>query len=45
MTGVDPDGIYLALGDLVARMPFAERVTNGHALRKTLADLAAKARA
>jgi putative heme iron utilization protein len=45
MTGVDPDGIDLALGDLVARMPFAERVTNGHALRKTLADLAAKARA
>lgn len=45
VTGVDPDGIDLALGDRVARMPFAERVTTGQALRKALADLAAKARA
>jgi putative heme iron utilization protein len=45
VTGVDPDGIDLALGDRVARMPFAERVTTGHALRKALADLATKARA
>jgi heme iron utilization protein len=45
VTGVDPDGIDLALGDLVVRLPFAERVTNGHALRKALADLAGKARA
>jgi putative heme iron utilization protein len=45
MTGVDPDGIDLAHGDLVARLPFAERVTNGHALRKALADFAGRARA
>jgi putative heme iron utilization protein len=44
VTGVDPDGIDLALGDRVARMQFAERMTTGHALRKALADLAAKAR-
>lgn len=45
VTGIDPDGIDLALGDRVARMPFAQRVTAGDALRKALADLAAKARA
>jgi heme iron utilization protein len=44
VTGIDPDGIDLAFGDQTARMPFAGRVTNGHALRKTLADMAAKAR-
>jgi putative heme iron utilization protein len=45
VTGIDPNGIDLALGDRIARLAFGERVTNGHALRKTLADLAAKARA
>jgi putative heme iron utilization protein len=45
VTGIDPDGVDLALGDRTARMPFAGRVTNGHALRKTLADMAAQARA
>jgi putative heme iron utilization protein len=45
ITGIDPDGIDLALGDHVARLPFAERVTNGHTLRSALAELAAKARA
>lgn len=44
ITGIDPDGVDLALGDHVARLPFAERVTDGHALRRALADLAAKAR-
>jgi putative heme iron utilization protein len=44
VTGVDPDGIDLAFGDHIARMPFDERVTDGHALRETLAGLAAKAR-
>jgi heme iron utilization protein len=44
-TGVDPDGLDLGLGDLVARLPFAERVTNRHALRRMLAELAVKARA
>jgi heme oxygenase (biliverdin-IX-beta and delta-forming) len=45
VTGIDPDGIDFALGDRIARMPFAQRVTVGGALRKALADLAAKARA
>ncbi len=45
VTGIDPDGLDVALGDHVARLPFAERVTTGEALRKTLADLAARARA
>jgi heme iron utilization protein len=45
VTGIDPDGLDLALGDLVARLPFSERVTSGHILRTTLAGLAAKARA
>jgi heme iron utilization protein len=45
VTGVDPEGLDLALGDRTARMPFAERVTNGLALRQTLAEWAARARA
>jgi len=45
VTGVDPDGLDLALGDRTARIPFAERVTNGLALRKTLAEWGARARA
>jgi heme iron utilization protein len=45
VTGVDPDGLDLALGDRVVRMPFAERVTNGLALRKTLAEWGSRARA
>jgi putative heme iron utilization protein len=44
VTGLDPDGLDLALGDRMARIPFAERVTNGLALRKTLAEWAARAR-
>src|SRR5262244_1472407 len=42
--GVDPDGLDLALGDRIARIPFAERVTTGLALRKTLADWGSRAR-
>jgi heme iron utilization protein len=45
VVGVDPDGLDLALGDRTVRMPFAERVTNGLVLRKTLADCGARARA
>jgi len=45
VTGVDPDGLDLALGDRTMRMPFAERVTNGLMLRKTLAECGARARA
>lgn len=44
VTGIDPDGIDLALSDRVARLPFSDRVRDGHTLRKTLAGLAAKAR-
>ena len=44
-TGLDPDGMDLAQGDLTARIPFAERVTSSHDLRKALIKLAAKARA
>src|SRR6266852_744330 len=45
VTGVDPDGLDLALGDRIVRMPFAERVTSGLALRQTLAEWGARARA
>jgi putative heme iron utilization protein len=45
VTGIDPDGIDLALGDHMVRMPFAERMTDGHALRRMLANLVTKARA
>jgi putative heme iron utilization protein len=45
VTGVDPDGLDLALGDRTARLPFAEPVLNGGMLRKVLADFGARARA
>jgi heme oxygenase (biliverdin-IX-beta and delta-forming) len=45
VTGVDPDGLDLALGDRIARIPFAERVTSALALRKTLVEWGARARA
>jgi len=45
VTGLDPDGLDLARGDRIVRMPFAERLTNGLTLRKTLAEWAARARA
>jgi putative heme iron utilization protein len=45
VTGVDPDGLDLALGDRIVRLPFADRVTNGLVLRKALAECGARARA
>jgi heme iron utilization protein len=45
VTGVDPDGLDLALGDRIARMPFATPVVSGTALRKVLAEAGAQARA
>lgn len=45
VTGVDPDGLDLALGDRTARLAFAERVFSGVVLRKTLAECGARARA
>ncbi len=44
MTGADPDGIDLMAGNLSARLDFPAAVTSPGALRKALADLAAKAR-
>jgi putative heme iron utilization protein len=45
ITGLDPDGADLALGDATLRLPFPERVTSALALRKTLVALATEARA
>lgn len=45
ITGLDPDGADLALGDATLRLPFPERVTSGLALRKTLVALVGEARA
>jgi heme iron utilization protein len=45
MTGLDPEGLDLALGDATLRLPFPQRVTDAQGLRKMVADLAAKARA
>jgi putative heme iron utilization protein len=45
LTGIDPDGADLALGDRTARLAFAQRVTEPGQLRKVLVELAAQARA
>jgi hypothetical protein len=45
LTGLDPDGLDLALGDVTLRLPFAHRVATAEQLRKTVVDLAARARA
>ncbi len=45
LTGLDPDGLDLALDDAILRLPFPERVTDAQGLRKMVVDLAAKARA
>jgi heme iron utilization protein len=44
LTGLDPDGLDLACGDVTLRLPFPERVTSPEQLRNTVVDLAAKAR-
>ncbi len=44
-TGLDPDGMDLACGDLTARLAFPERITTPGDLRKVLVALAAQARA
>jgi hypothetical protein len=43
-TGLDPDGLDLALADSVLRLPFPTPVDGPGPLRKTLAELAAEAR-
>lgn len=43
-TGLDPDGMDLACGDLNARLPFREPITTPGDLRKVLMTLAERAR-
>lgn len=45
LTGIDPEGLDLALGDATLRLLFPERITAAQSLRKMVVDLAAKARA
>ena len=44
ITGLDPDGLDMVLGDATLRLPFAERVTTPDQLRKVLVALAGEAR-
>jgi heme iron utilization protein len=44
LTGLDPDGLDLACGDVTLRLPFPERVTTAQQLRKVVVELAAQAR-
>lgn len=44
LTGLDPDGLDLALGDQALRLPFPFRVADPQVLRNVLIDLTAKAR-
>jgi len=45
LTGLDPEGLDLALGDATLRLPFPHRVTTADELRQTVVDLANEARA
>ena len=45
LSGLDPDGADLILGDTTLRLPFPSRVTTSGALRQVLVDLAKQARA
>jgi heme iron utilization protein len=45
VTGLDPDGLDLMLGDAALRLPFAERVRTPAVLRQVLKRLADEARA
>lgn len=44
LTGLDPDGLDLMLGDATLRLPFPRRITDAQGLRKIVVELAAKAR-
>jgi hypothetical protein len=44
LTGIDPEGLDLAFGDTILRLPFPNRVSNAQQLRGAVMDLAAKAR-
>jgi putative heme iron utilization protein len=43
-TGLDPEGLDLAAGDLTARVEFDRRVRDGAELRRTLTEMADRAR-
>jgi putative heme iron utilization protein len=45
LTGIDPEGLDLASGDLTLRLPFAARVTTAEGLRRVVVELAKHARA
>jgi heme iron utilization protein len=45
LTGLDPDGLDLALGDATLRLAFPARVTTAAELRRVVVDLAKAARA
>jgi len=44
LTGLDPEGLDLALGDATLRLAFAHRVATAEELRKVVVDLAKEAR-
>ena len=45
LTGIDPEGLDLALGDATLRLAFPERVSTAEQMRKIVVDLAKAARA
>jgi putative heme iron utilization protein len=45
LTGLDPEGLDLTLGDATLRLDFPNRIVDPQALRRVVVDLAAKARA
>ena len=45
LTGLDPEGLDLALNDAALRLPFPQRVVTAEQLRKMVANLASAARA
>jgi heme iron utilization protein len=45
LTGLDPEGLDLALGDATLRLPFPQRVATANELRRVVVDLAKAARA
>jgi putative heme iron utilization protein len=45
VTGLDPEGLDLALGDATSRLSFPHRITDAAGLRSVLKDLAERARA
>ena len=44
LTGLDPEGVDLALNDATLRLPFPQRVATADDLRRALVNLAPKAR-